>query len=109
MPQSAGSSAKTYDIVGIVPVYVRAKEETSGTTTQVRNHLDFVILWNGKMIRNDFRPMFNHLIRDNDQQREAVKNIVNNTAFPAPYIIYGPPGTGKTATMVEAITQVCNY
>lgn len=42
----------------------------------------------------------------NKEQHRAVKNIVNNTAFPAPYIIYGPPGTGKTSTLVEAIAQV---
>lgn len=46
------------------------------------------------------------MILENKQQMQAVRNIVNNTAFPAPYIIYGPPGTGKTATLVEAVMQV---
>lgn len=36
----------------------------------------------------------------------AIKNIVENSSFPAPYILFGPPGTGKTATIVEAIAQV---
>lgn len=33
-------------------------------------------------------------------------SIVNQTSFPAPYILFGPPGTGKTSTLVEAIAQV---
>lgn len=36
----------------------------------------------------------------------AIKNIIENRAYPAPYILFGPPGTGKTATIVETITQV---
>lgn len=50
--------------------------------------------------------MFNKLIAENKQQSQAVQNIVENKAYPAPYILFGPPGTGKTATLVEAITQV---
>lgn len=49
----------------------------------------------------------NQKVEANKEQHRAVRNIVNNTAFPAPYIIYGPPGTGKTSTIVEAIAQVC--
>lgn len=52
------------------------------------------------------RPFFNQQIKNNDQQKQAVINIVNNTAFPAPYVIFGPPGTGKTATMVESVMQI---
>jgi helicase MOV-10 len=37
---------------------------------------------------------------------QAVKSIVNGTAFPSPYIIFGPPGTGKTATIVETVGQL---
>lgn len=43
---------------------------------------------------------------DNPEQKKAVINIINKTAYPAPYILYGPPGTGKTATLAEAVTQV---
>jgi helicase MOV-10 len=37
---------------------------------------------------------------------QAVKSIVNSTAYPSPYIIFGPPGTGKTSTIVETICQL---
>lgn len=42
----------------------------------------------------------------NNEQKQTVINIVNNTSFPVPYILFGPPGTGKTITLVEAIAQI---
>lgn len=48
----------------------------------------------------------NRKIGENPEQQQAVKNIVNNTSSPAPYLIFGPPGTGKTVTVVEAICQI---
>lgn len=42
----------------------------------------------------------------NAEQRAAVKDIVNCSSFPAPYIVFGPPGTGKTSTIIEAIAQI---
>ncbi|XP_058066597.1 putative helicase MOV-10 [Anopheles bellator] len=49
---------------------------------------------------------FDSRIATNRLQQGAIKNIVNRTAFPAPYIIFGPPGTGKTCTIVEAVLQI---
>ncbi|XP_055547329.1 putative helicase MOV-10 isoform X2 [Wyeomyia smithii] len=46
-------------------------------------------------------------VSSNREQMAAVENIVNRTAFPAPYILFGPPGTGKTSTLVEAVVQIC--
>jgi hypothetical protein len=37
----------------------------------------------------------NESLKSNDEQQVAVKNIVNRTAFPSPYIVFGPPGTGN--------------
>ncbi|XP_062712336.1 uncharacterized protein LOC109403351 isoform X2 [Aedes albopictus] len=45
-------------------------------------------------------------IASNEEQMVAVRNIVNRTSFPAPYVLFGPPGTGKSSTLVEAIGQI---
>ena len=45
-------------------------------------------------------------LHDNEEQEQAVKNIVTGTSRPIPYLVFGPPGTGKTVTIVEAIKQV---
>lgn len=34
----------------------------------------------------------NQSIQGNKEQKTAVRNIVNCTSFPAPYVIFGPPG-----------------
>ncbi|CAH1266453.1 MOV10 [Branchiostoma lanceolatum] len=49
---------------------------------------------------------FDRLLRENEEQDQAVRHIVAGTSRPAPYLIFGPPGTGKTMTTVEAIKQV---
>ncbi|XP_021708612.1 putative helicase MOV-10 isoform X2 [Aedes aegypti] len=45
-------------------------------------------------------------ISTNEEQMVAVRNIVNRTSFPAPYVLFGPPGTGKSSTLVEVIGQI---
>uniref|UniRef100_A0A0P4W405 RNA helicase n=1 Tax=Scylla olivacea TaxID=85551 RepID=A0A0P4W405_SCYOL len=49
---------------------------------------------------------YNRKLENNREQMLAVRNIVNRTSRPAPYVVFGPPGTGKTVTIVEAIKQV---
>ena len=49
---------------------------------------------------------FNPQIGTNEEQKTAIKNIVNCTAFPFPYVVLGPPGTGKTSCIVECIAQI---
>ena len=46
---------------------------------------------NEKKLHLKFRWL-NPTIRSNMEQRTAIKNIVNCTAFPSPYVIFGPPG-----------------
>ncbi|XP_065086802.1 putative helicase MOV-10 [Ochlerotatus camptorhynchus] len=59
-----------------------------------------------KKIKYDSFEWFSNFVAKNDEQMSAVRNIVNRTAFPAPYILFGPPGTGKTSTIVEAVIQI---
>lgn len=48
----------------------------------------------------------NDQIGTNEEQMTAIKNIVNCSAYPYPYIVFGPPGTGKTSCIVECIVQI---
>lgn len=61
-------------------------------------------------IKSDFKmddfQWCNGNVAKNQEQKQAVQNIVNCTAFPFPFVVFGPPGTGKTTTLVEAIVQV---
>jgi helicase MOV-10 len=42
----------------------------------------------------------------NEEQQNAVKQIVQGALRPIPYVIFGPPGTGKTTTIVETVYQL---
>lgn len=42
----------------------------------------------------------------NEEQNEAVVNIVQGDFYPLPYLLYGPPGTGKTKTLVASILNI---
>lgn len=69
-------------------------------------HFNLNTLWYLTLMNLYFSSWFNEHLSQNSQQRQAVRNIVSGTSYPAPYIIFGPPGTGKTVTIVEAVTQV---
>jgi AAA domain len=49
---------------------------------------------------------YNMQIATNEEQKTAIMNIVNCTAYPFPYVVFGPPGTGKTSCIVECIAQI---
>lgn len=52
---------------------------------------------------------FDKRVESNNEQMMAIKNIVNCTAYPFPFIIFGPPGTGKTSTLVECVAQILQH
>ena len=58
---------------------------------------------------NPTHSFYNRKIEDNEEQKQAVQNIVAGMSRPYPYLVFGPPGTGKTVTMVEAINQVNTF
>ena len=50
--------------------------------------------------------LYDRNIDNNNEQKQAVENIVFGTSLPYPYLVFGGPGSGKTNTTVEAIKQV---
>lgn len=42
----------------------------------------------------------------NEEQKNALTNIVSGKYYPLPYLLYGPAGTGKTRTLAATISQI---
>ncbi|KAL9692260.1 hypothetical protein quinque_015811 [Culex quinquefasciatus] len=62
-----------------------------------------------------FSPLTNRALTFNDRHKHRTRRgstgawppiIVNDTSYPAPYLLLGPPGLGKTATLVVGIGQI---
>lgn len=52
----------------------------------------FIFLIVRLIVRINRFKWFNTAINNNQMQCQAVKNIVNETSYPAPYLLFGPPG-----------------
>ncbi|TFY71297.1 hypothetical protein EVG20_g1690 [Dentipellis fragilis] len=50
--------------------------------------------------------LYNRAVENDDQQLQAVLEILQRPRGNVPLIIFGPPGTGKTTTIVECILQL---
>lgn len=68
--------------------------------------LDFQIKSGRIDFQTIFKPFRAFVWNLNDEQYEAVQNIIAVQNRLLPYILYGPPGTGKTATLVAAIVRI---
>ena len=42
----------------------------------------------------------------NQEQRQAVCQVLSGACQPLPYLLHGPPGTGKSATVTEIVLQL---
>lgn len=72
-------------------------------------HVDDMMASDAKIARHIHSEMKWANLDLNDEQKVAVKNILEGVLRPLPYIIYGPPGTGKTTTVVETVYQLAKY
>lgn len=68
------------------------------TTFQSSGHLSAVgkvFVMRQQFFENCEFEWFNHSIAANEEQKLAIKNIVNCISFPLPQIVFGPPGKSK--------------
>lgn len=47
---------------------------------------------NGTKFGDEDFVWFNKQVETNNEQQTAIKNIINGTAYPFPYVVFGPPG-----------------
>lgn len=52
------------------------------------------------------KKWFNDKVSDDVKQKDAVKMILSESAYPYPFVISGGPGTGKTSVLVETVVQI---
>lgn len=90
--QNAGEFARTKNLIEYLEKFEKAPAKQKYNAKTNFDVLDF--------------DWYNENISSNAEQKMAVKNIVNCTAFPFPFVVFGPPGTGKTTTLVEAVLQI---
>ncbi|XP_071069085.1 RNA helicase Mov10l1-like [Dasypus novemcinctus] len=100
------SFAKHRETVTAQAKYV--SEERSGSTLDMPGMETFAAetsnLGSVQTSKSRDKEFFNPLLNEN--QKLAVRRILNGECRPIPYILFGPPGTGKTVTIIEAILQV---
>ena len=54
------------------------------------------------------KEWFNNSIAKDVAQKETIKNILTESAYPLPFVLVGGPGTGKTSVIVETVVQILN-
>lgn len=71
----------------------------------VLDFLEIIKMWSN-WFSNIFKPFRGFVSNLNEEQCDAVENIIASRNGQLPYILYGPPGTGKTHTLIAAILRI---